>query len=135
MVDGDGFIHIVDRIKEMIKVKGQQVAPAELESLLLGHVSIADCAVVGVPDSASGERPKAYVVLKPGIEPSDATGRDILRYVKERRVRYKWIREVEFIAEIPKSPSSKILRRVLREKDRAGDKGFSVQDAPERARL
>jgi acyl-CoA synthetase (AMP-forming)/AMP-acid ligase II len=135
MIDGGGFIHIVDRIKEMIKVKGQQVAPAELESLLLGCVSVADCAVVGVPDSNSGERPKAYVVLKPGVEHSVEIGREILRYVRERRVRYKWIREVEFIAEIPKSPSSKILRRVLREKDRSGHKGFTVQDTPGRAKL
>ncbi|KAL4802548.1 hypothetical protein BDV18DRAFT_62600 [Aspergillus unguis] len=134
-IDSEGFIHIVDRIKEMIKVKGQQVAPAELESLLLGLDSVADCAVVGMPDASSGERPRAYVVLKPGVKPSEEIGREIIRHVKERRVRYKWIREVEFIAEIPKSPSSKILRRVLRDKSKAGERGFTVQDASSRARL
>ncbi|KAF9891528.1 hypothetical protein FE257_003995 [Aspergillus nanangensis] len=132
MVDDQGFIHIVDRIKEMIKVKGQQVAPAELEGLLLGHPDVDDCAVLGIPDSYSAERPKAYVVLKPNVKASDATGKRLIEYVQERRVRYKWIKEVEFIAEIPRSPSNKILRRVLREKQRA--RGY-VKDYSGRSRL
>lgn len=134
-IDTAGFIHIVDRIKEMIKVKGQQVAPAELESLLLGHPDIADCAVIGVSDPQSGERPKAYVVLKSDLKPSDTLGRALIEYVKERRVRYKWVREVEFITEIPKSPSSKILRRLLRDKHEAGTKGYIVRDASDSARM
>jgi acyl-CoA synthetase (AMP-forming)/AMP-acid ligase II len=134
-VDDQGFVHIVDRIKEMIKVKGQQVAPAELEHLLLGHPAVVDCAVLGVHDEYSAERPKAYVVLKRGVEPSDAIGRELIQYVKERRVRYKWVKEIEFIAEIPKSPSSKILRRVLREKEERRDWGHVVKDVSERPRL
>ncbi|KIW84652.1 hypothetical protein Z517_00040 [Fonsecaea pedrosoi CBS 271.37] len=134
-IDDEGFIHIVDRIKEMIKVKGQQVAPAELESLLLGHPAVDDCAVLGIPDDYSAERPKAYIVLKPTVKPSDEVGRELIQYVKERRVRYKWIKEVEFIAEIPKSPSSKILRRVLRDKEKRGEKGQIVKDISDRARL
>lgn len=134
-VDSAGFIHIVDRIKEMIKVKGQQVAPAELENILLGHPCVADCAVVGVLDSQSGERPKAYLVLKANFKPSEELGKALIEYVKERRVRYKWIREIEFIEEIPKSPSSKILRRVLRDKHKAGSKGYVVKDSSERARM
>ncbi|OCK73502.1 4-coumarate-CoA ligase 2 [Lepidopterella palustris CBS 459.81] len=134
-IDDQGFIHIVDRIKEMIKVKGQQVAPAELEHLLLSHPDVEDCAVLGVPDEYSVERPKAYIVLKPGVEPSDALGKALIQYVKERRVRYKWLKEIEYIAEIPKSPSSKILRRELREKEKRGKGGFVVRDASERPRL
>ncbi|EXJ71203.1 uncharacterized protein A1O5_06197 [Cladophialophora psammophila CBS 110553] len=134
-IDDQGFIHIVDRIKEMIKVKGQQVAPAELEHLLLGHPDVDDCAVLGVPDDYSAERPKAYVVLKRTVEPSDGVGRKLIQYVKERRVRYKWVKEIEFIAEIPKSPSSKILRRVLRDKEKRGEKGHVVKDVSDWAKL
>ncbi|GAB7356562.1 hypothetical protein MBLNU459_g7296t2 [Dothideomycetes sp. NU459] len=134
-IDDQGFIHIVDRIKEMIKVKGQQVAPAELEQLLLGHPNVEDCAVLGVPDEYSAERPKAYIVLKRGVEPSNSLGKSLIQYVKERRVRYKWLKEIEYIAEIPKSPSSKILRRVLREKERRGERGHVVEDVSGRPKL
>jgi acyl-CoA synthetase (AMP-forming)/AMP-acid ligase II len=134
-IDDQGFIHIVDRIKEMIKVKGQQVAPADLENLLLCHPDVADCAVLGIPDEYSAERPKAYVTLNSNVEPSDAIGQRLIEYVKQKRVRYKWIREVEFISEIPKSPSGKILRRVLRDKERRGEKGYVVRDSPDRAKL
>lgn len=118
-IDEAGFIHITDRIKEMIKVKGIAVAPAELEDLLLGHPDVEDCAVLGILDDYAGERPKAYVVLKPGRKPSEDMGRRLLAYVMEKKkARYKWIREVEFAESVPKSPSGKILRRVLRDKER-----------------
>ncbi|KAG5810478.1 hypothetical protein H9Q74_005447 [Fusarium xylarioides] len=104
-IDSEGFIHIVDRIKEMIKVKGQQVAPADLEQALLGHPYVADCAVLGIPDAYSSEKPKAFVVLKSHVSPSAAAGHELMQYVKERRVRYKWVKEVEFVNEIPKGPS------------------------------
>lgn len=133
-IDSQGFIHIVDRIKEMIKVKGQQVAPADLEHLLIGHPSVADCAVIGVPDHYSTERPKAFVVLKPGIEPTESLGHELMKYIKERRVRYKWVKEVEFISEIPKNPSGKILRRVLKA-NKGAALGPVVKDAQDRARL
>ena len=127
-LDEDGFIYIVDRIKEMIKVRGQQVAPAELEALLLEHPAVSDCAVLGVPDDYSVEKPKAYVVLKNHVLARDAAGRSIMDFVKARRVRYKWVKEVEFIDEIPKSPSGKILRRVLREKEKFGVQGYVVKE-------
>ncbi|KAL1897466.1 hypothetical protein Sste5346_004204 [Sporothrix stenoceras] len=112
-IDENGFIYIVDRIKEMIKVKGQQVAPADLEHLLIGHDSVVDCAVIGITeDQYSSERPKAYVVVKPNINPSDALGKELMDYVKEKRVRYKWVKEIEFISEIPRNPSGKVLRRI-----------------------
>ncbi|KAJ3528541.1 hypothetical protein NM208_g10153 [Fusarium decemcellulare] len=134
-IDDQGFIHIVDRIKEMIKVKGQQVAPAELENLLMGHPLVDDCAVLGVADDYSAERPKAYIVLKDRKNPSDALGMQLIEYVKERRVRYKWVKEIEFADSIPRNPSGKILRRILREKAKAGAKGLIVKDVGARPKL
>ncbi|KAH3919563.1 hypothetical protein HBI56_028330 [Parastagonospora nodorum] len=127
-IDAEGMIHISDRIKELIKVKGIGVAPAELEDLLLGHPKIEDVAVMSVKDDYSGELPKAYIVLKPGIEENMAIGKEIIVYVKEKKVRYKWVKEVEFINEIPKSPSGKILRRILRDKEKSGKFGMVIKD-------
>ncbi|GME40891.1 4-coumarate-CoA ligase 2 [Neofusicoccum parvum] len=125
-IDRDGVVTILDRIKEMIKVKGIGVAPAELEDLLLGHAAVEDAAVLGVPDDYAGEVPKAYVVLKEGVEPAEAAGRELLAYVRASKVAYKRVREVEFVDEIPKSASGKILRRVLRE---GKGKGVVVREA------
>ncbi|KIW83235.1 hypothetical protein Z517_02480 [Fonsecaea pedrosoi CBS 271.37] len=135
-IDAEGLIHIEDRIKEMIKVKGLQVPPAELEDLLLGHPEVEDCAVLGIPDEYSGERPKAYVVLKTGVRESEEVGQRLLQFVKERKVRYKWIVEIEFTQQVPKSPTGKLLRRILKAKDKEGkDRGLRVRDERERARL
>lgn len=135
-IDEEGMITILDRIKEMVKVKGIGVAPAELEDLLLGHPKVEDVAVMGIPDDYAGERPKAFVTLKSGVEANDAVGKELLSFVKEKKVRYKWVREIEFVQEIPKSPSGKILRRVLRDKEKSGEKGLVVKDAIEaRAKL
>jgi 4-coumarate--CoA ligase len=111
-VDDDGYWYIVDRVKELIKVKGFQVPPAELEALLITHPAVADVAVIGVPDEEAGERPKAFVVLKPG---ADATASDLQEFVSEHVASYKRISEVAFVDAIPKSPSGKILRRLLRD--------------------
>jgi len=113
-INSEGLLTIHDRIKEMIKVKGVQVAPAELEDLLLGHSKIEDCAVIGVPDDYSGEKPLAFVVLKPDIKAGNAVKEEVLGYVKEKKSRSKWLSGVEIVDQIPKSPSGKILRRVLR---------------------
>ncbi|CAG9996234.1 unnamed protein product [Clonostachys byssicola] len=134
-VDDKGFIHIVDRIKEMIKVKGQQVAPADLEQLLLGHPAVEDCAVLGIPDDRSSERPKAFVVLKQTVSPNPTIARELLQYVKDRKIRYKWLKEIEFISEVPKSPSGKILRRVLRGKRVKEDILFVFKDVADSSRL
>ncbi|KXJ89525.1 hypothetical protein Micbo1qcDRAFT_137381 [Microdochium bolleyi] len=131
----DGFLTITDRIKELIKVKGIGVAPAELEDLLLGHARIEDCAVLGVKDDWSGEKPKAYVVLKPGVARDQAVGLEILDYVKANKVRHKWLKEVEFADEIPKSASGKILRRVLRDQAAKGAAGVVVKAASSRPKL
>lgn len=128
MIDDEGFLHITDRLKEMIKVKGIAVAPAELEDLLLGHPNVEDCAVLSIPDEWSGEKPKAYIVTK-GAGESEELGRGIMKYVKDNKVRYKHVKEIEFISEIPKSPSGKILRRVLKDRMKAGDFGLRVREA------
>lgn len=97
-----------------------------------------DCAVLGIPDAYAGERPKAYVVLKPSIQLDQQTGQLLLDFVKSKKVRYKWLVEIEFASTVPKSPAGKLLRRVLKARDRAADrvKGVIVQDSRrERARL
>ncbi|KAK4548829.1 hypothetical protein LTR36_008602 [Oleoguttula mirabilis] len=128
-IDEEGLITITDRIKEMIKVKGIGVAPAELEDLLLGHGKVEDVAVLGIPDEYSGEIPKAYIVLKANQPPSQEVGRELIAYVREKKVRYKAVKEVEFIDAIPKSASGKILRRLLRDKSRSGEHGLVVREA------
>ncbi|KAK3166947.1 hypothetical protein OEA41_010072 [Lepraria neglecta] len=119
---GNEHIFIVDRIKELIKVKGLQVAPAELEAHLLTHPHVADCTVIPVPDDAAGEVPKAYVVKSAsvGLEENDRMIiRDIQKHVEQHKARHKWLKGgVEFIDVIPKSPSGKILRRMLRDKEK-----------------
>ena len=112
--DEDGHFFIVDRVKELIKYKGFQVAPAELEAILLTHPAVADCAVIPCHDDEAGEVPKAFVVLK-----GEGTADEIMDFVAERVAPHKKIRELEFIDQIPKSLSGKILRRVLVEKERA----------------
>ncbi|KAL8843344.1 MAG: hypothetical protein Q9170_000202 [Blastenia crenularia] len=120
--NGTEHCFIVDRIKELIKVKGMQVPPAELESHLLTHPAVADCAVIPVPDDAAGELPKAFVVKSPsvGLEENDRMiMRDIQKHVENHKARHKWLKGgVTFVPEIPKSPSGKILRRLLRDEER-----------------
>jgi acyl-CoA synthetase (AMP-forming)/AMP-acid ligase II len=111
--DDEGYIYIVDRLKELIKYKAFQVAPAELEGVLLTHPAVADAAVIGVPDEVAGQIPKAFVVLR-----GDASAEEIMAFVAERVAPYKKIRRVEFIDQIPKSASGKILRRFLLERER-----------------
>jgi acyl-CoA synthetase (AMP-forming)/AMP-acid ligase II len=116
-VEEDTYVTIRDRAKEMIKYKGYQIAPAELESVLAEHPDIADAAVIP-KDAGNGtdEIPKAFVVVREGAELS---ADEIMAFVDERVAPYKKVREVEFIDAIPKNPSGKILRRELKEKERA----------------
>ena len=115
-VDDDGYFFAVDRLKELIKYKGMQVAPAELEALLLTHPAIADAAVIPVSDLEAGELPKAYVVLR-ADQQLDADS--LMEFVSGQVAPHKRIRLVEFAKQIPKSASGKILRRVLIEQERA----------------
>ncbi|OSX61497.1 hypothetical protein POSPLADRAFT_1046843 [Postia placenta MAD-698-R-SB12] len=127
VIHANGDIFITDRIKELIKVKGHQVAPAELEGHLLGHPHVADAGVVGLPDEFAGELPLAFVALQPDIaaavrrDPSAAANirTSIAQHVSEAKAPYKWLAGgIEFVEAIPKNASGKILRRVLRERAR-----------------
>ncbi|WP_053736491.1 AMP-binding protein [Nocardia sp. NRRL S-836] len=104
----NGRFHVVDRIKEMIKYRGYQVAPAELEAVLRGHPRVSDAAVVGTPDRINGEVPKAFVVTQ-----GDVTAEELLAFVAAEVAPYKKVRQVVFVNEIPRSVSGKILRRLL----------------------
>jgi acyl-CoA synthetase (AMP-forming)/AMP-acid ligase II len=112
-IDEHGYVYIVDRVKELIKYKGLQVAPAELEAVLLSHPEVADAAVVPSPDEETGEVPKAFVVARSPVDPEE-----LMAFVAERVAPHKKIRLVEFVDEIPKAASGKILRRVLIERDK-----------------
>jgi 4-coumarate--CoA ligase len=115
-VRADGVVTIVDRLKELIKYKGYQIAPAELEALLLTHPAIADAAVIGIPDDEGQEVPKAFVVLQAGAELDEA---GVIDFVAEHVAPYKKVRRVQFADAIPKSSSGKILRKDLRAAERA----------------
>ncbi len=112
-VDADGHVFLVDRIKELIKVRGYQVAPAELEAVLMTHPAVADAAVVGVPDDEAGERPRAWVVANGPLD------REALQaYVAQRVSPYKRLAAIEEVGELPRSMTGKLLRRVLIEMSR-----------------
>ena len=117
--DPDGTYRIVDRLKELIKYKGFQVPPAELEAILIAHPEVADCAVIGVPDDEAGELPKAYVVPAGDSLDHDA----LMAHVAGQVSPQKRIRLIEEIDEIPKSPSGKILRRILKDREVAAADG------------
>jgi len=112
-VDPEGYLTIVDRLKELIKVKGYQVAPAELEGLLLKHPRIADAAVIPVDDEECGQRPKALVVIR-----GELTAEEVIEFVRTQAAPYKRLKCVELVDAIPKSASGKILRRVLVDRER-----------------
>jgi acyl-CoA synthetase (AMP-forming)/AMP-acid ligase II len=115
-LDADGSVWLVDRAKEMIKYRGYQVAPAELEAVLLEHPAVRDAAVIPAMLPDEGEAPKGVVVLK---EDRATTAEGILAFVAERVAPYKKLRALAFIDAIPRSPTGKILRRVLIEQERA----------------
>ena len=112
IIDSDGYMFIVDRLKELIKYKGFQVAPAELEAELLTHTEIADVAVIGIPDDDAGELPMAFVVPAPN---TGLTLEDVQSYLEGRLSHYKQVRRMEIVSEIPKSAAGKILRRILKD--------------------
>ncbi|MGA5494733.1 AMP-binding protein [Streptomyces cinereoruber] len=113
-VDADGWLFVVDRVKELIKYKGFQVAPAELEALLLTHEGVADAAVIGVTDADGTEIPKAFVVRQPSAP--GLTAEEVVAHVAARVSPYKKVRAVEFVDTVPRAASGKILRRELRQR-------------------
>jgi len=119
----DGEVFVLDRIKEIMKVKGFQVAPAELEGCILDHADVSNACVVGVPDDYSGEVPLAFVVLtadaknrvEKGAITAEEIKKSIMKHVADNKVHYKHLGGVEFVSVIPTSPSGKLLRRLLRD--------------------
>ncbi|XVF35864.1 hypothetical protein REPUB_Repub19eG0008100 [Reevesia pubescens] len=109
-IDDDGYLFVVDRLKELIKYKAYQVPPAELEALLLSHPEISDAAVIPFPDEEVGQYPMAYVVRKPGSNVSETA---LMDFIARQVAPYKRIRKVAFVTSIPKNPSGKILRKDL----------------------
>jgi acyl-CoA synthetase (AMP-forming)/AMP-acid ligase II len=117
-LEDGGWVHLTDRCKEMIKVNGFQVAPAEIESVLHGHPAVVDCAVFGVPDERAGEVPIAAVQLEPGTSIDAA---DLMKMVGDALATYKQLRSVVMVDAVPRTPSGKVLRRTLREQWLAGE--------------
>jgi len=111
-LESQGWVHLTDRSKEMIKVNGFQVAPAELEAVLHGHPAVRDCAVFGVPDERAGEVPVAAVLLDPDVPVADG---ELEQLVAASLATYKQLRHVVVVGDIPRLPSGKVLRRVLRD--------------------
>jgi acyl-CoA synthetase (AMP-forming)/AMP-acid ligase II len=119
VADPEGWFQVVDRVKELIKYKGSQVAPALLEDILMTHPAVADAAVIGRPDEASGEVPTAVIVLRQPAADTGPVARELMAYVAARVAPHEKIRRVEFASAIPRSPSGKILRRLLTGRDQA----------------
>jgi len=111
-LEPEGWVHLTDRLKEMIKVSGFQVAPAEIEAVLLGHPAVLDCAVFGVPDERTGEAPVAAVQLDPSVPVAEG---ELQRLVADTLANYKRLRHVVTVEAVPRLPSGKVLRRVLRD--------------------
>jgi long-chain acyl-CoA synthetase len=116
-MDDEGWFYVVDRKKDQINAAGYKVWPREVEDVLYGHPAVREAAVVGVPDEYRGETVKAFVSLKPG---ASADSEELVAFCKERMAAYKYPRQVEFVDELPKTASGKILRRELRDRERAG---------------
>ena len=112
--DADGFMYVTDRLKELIKYKGFQVAPAEVEAALITHPAVADVGVIGVPDDEAGEIPMAFVVAAAGGEAP--TLEQLQAHLDGELSHYKQVRRIEIVDAIPKAASGKILRRVLRDR-------------------
>ncbi len=116
-MDADGWFYLVDRKKDMINASGYKVWPREVEDVLYGHPSVAEAAVLGVPDEYRGESVMAFVLLQPG---KSATPEELVAYCKERMAAYKYPRTIEIVDALPKTTTGKILRRTLRDQQSSG---------------
>jgi len=116
-MDADGWIYIVDRLKDMIVASGYKVWPREVEDVLYQHPAVREATVVGVPDPFRGETVKAFVALRDDV--AMPTPDDLIQYVRTHLAAYKVPREIDIVSEVPKTASGKFLRRVLREQERA----------------
>ena len=115
--DEDGYLFYTGRTDDIISSAGYRIGPTEVENALQEHRAVVESAVVASPDPERGEVVKAYVVLREGEEPSEALIADIQQHVKESTAPYKYPRRIEFVESLPKNPSGKLLRRVLRDRE------------------
>ena len=116
-VDEDGYIYYLGRADDVINSAGYRIGPLEVENAVIEFPAVQECAVVGSPDPERGELVKAFVVLRPGAIASDTLMREIQDHVKRVTAPYKYPRKIEFVDELPKTPTGKIQRRLLREKE------------------
>jgi 2-aminobenzoate-CoA ligase len=116
--DEDGYFWFVAREDDLIKSSGYRIGPEEIEGVISKHPAVADVGVIGVPDPVRGQNTKAVVVLKEGFDPSDALGQELIDFCREKVAIYKLPREVEFVDELPRTPAGKLLRRILRGRER-----------------
>jgi acyl-CoA synthetase (AMP-forming)/AMP-acid ligase II len=114
-LDEEGYVHVCDRLKDMICSAGENLYPAEIESVLCGHPAVAEAAVIGVPDDRWGELAKAIVVLRPGVAATPATAAEVLAFARGRLADFKLPRSVDFAEALPRTPSGKIQKHLLRE--------------------
>jgi long-chain acyl-CoA synthetase len=112
-MDADGWFYVVDRKKDQINAAGFKVWPREVEDVLYGHRAVREVAVVGVPDAYRGETVKAFVTLRAGQR---AEADELIAFCRERMAAYKYPRQIEFVDELPRTASGKVLRRVLRDR-------------------
>jgi len=130
-VDEEGFIHLVDRKKDMIRTGGENVFAKEVEQVLVSHEGVKDCAVVGMPDDDYGEKVIAVVIREPGaIEVSDE---DLCAFVRKRLAGFKTPRQVIFVAELPKTPAGKIKKHEIRKSITQHGAGTSVEEVSNKA--
>ena len=115
--DEEGYFVYCGRVDDMLKVGGIWVSPSEVEAALVAHEAVLEAAVIGVADKSDLIKPKAFVVLKPGIEPRDELAEELKAHVKSRLARYKYPRWIEFVTELPKTATGKIRRHVLRARE------------------
>jgi len=115
-MDKDGYVTFVAREEDLIKSSGYRIGPEEVEDAVLKHPAVADAGVIGVPDPVRGENTKVYVILKPGVEPTEHLKKEIIDSSREHIAVYKLPREIEFVSELPRTVTGKLLRRVLRDK-------------------
>ena len=115
LVDDDGYVWFVSRKDDVIKSAGYRIGPGEIEGSLGSHEAVAMAAVIGVPDERRGEVPKAFVVLKPGFEPSDEMADKLRQHIRTRLAAHEVPRQIEFLDDLPKTTTGKIMRRALRD--------------------
>jgi 2-aminobenzoate-CoA ligase len=115
-MDADGYVTFVSREDDLIKSSGYRIGPEEVEDALLKHPAVADAGVIGVPDPVRGQNTRAYVILKPGYSPSEKLKQEIIDSCREHIAVYKLPREVDFVGELPRTTTGKLLRRILRDK-------------------